>query len=409
MARSSRRPCTYYEYLKFIVDKHQNINPLYNKLLKHTQSEGYSLPEISFVRTKDGYKLRLHRINSQTGLNLPKLKKKKPKFKGVVFMQHGLMCSSADWLVPGGLAYTLANSGYDVWMGNFRGNLYSYTHKELEQEDSEFWNFSWDEHGTIDLPTMIDHVLDVTNADQLTFIGHSMGTTAFFVMMNAYPEMNKKIKYAVALAPVTHVPNMHGIPRKTIYSISWAIWALKLVKLYNFFKYKKFMANAGIMCAIMYPAGYHSIDFDRTFRILGTAPAGTSIHNLSHYIQNFYKGKFHSRDGKTTYELSKVTCPITLWYTKADWAAGEKDTGLILSALGSEVKEVKEVILDNFGHLDFLWDLRAQNVLYNQIARDLDKIHCEITTNLKPILGTLGPNFDPFGPNLETIIKALLI
>ena len=365
MARSSRKPCTYYEYLSHMVDCHRNINPLYNVLVKYAQSEGYRLPEHDFIRTPDGYKLRMHRLKRR---NLE-------KFKGVIYLQHGLMCSSADYLVPGGLAYTLANRGYDVWMGNFRGNLYSYTHKELEQTDNEFWNFSWDEHGTVDLYCMLQHVLDKTGTEEITFIGHSMGTTAFFVMLNKYPEMNQKIKYAILMAPVTHVPNMHGVPRKTIYSISWAIWALNLVRYHNFFRYTKFMANAGVMSTFMWQAGFYSIGFDRLLGILGTSPAGSSLFNLSHYIENFYGGHFKSRDGKTTYNLRKITCPVKIWWTKDDWAAGEKDTGLILTALGSEVKEAKEVKLKNFGHLDFLWDVRNKDDLYLQIAEDIGQYY----------------------------------
>ena len=387
MARSSRKPCTYFEYLQHAIDRHRNNNPLYNTLVRYAQSEGYTLPEHDFVRTVDGYKLRLHRLK----------RRNMEKFKGVIYLQHGLMCSSADYLVPGGLAYTLANRGYDVWMGNFRGNLYSYTHKELEQKDTEFWNFSWDEHGTVDLYCMLQHILDKTGTEQITFVGHSMGTTAFFVMLNKYPEMNQKINYSVLLAPVTNVPNMHGLPRNTIYPISWAVWALNLVRYDGFFRYKKIFANAGIMSTIMWQAGFSSIGFDRLFSILGTSPAGTSTHNLSHYIENFYGGHFKSRDGKTTYNLRKITCPTKIWWTKTDWAAGEKDTSLILTALGSEVKEAKEVTLKHFGHLDFLWDTRNRDDLYVKIAEDIDRYY----PHTKPVYSLESLNSGSFQPTLK--------
>ena len=37
--------------------------------------------------------------------------------------------------------YLLSDAGYDVWLGNFRGNYYSMAHQELDPEEFEFWDF----------------------------------------------------------------------------------------------------------------------------------------------------------------------------------------------------------------------------------------------------------------------------
>lgn len=85
------------------------------------------------VVTGDGYILSLHRIPvySQGSHKRPP-----------VFLQHGLLSSSADWVVTGpghGLAFQLAEAGYDVWMGNFRGNTYSKGHLRPDISDKEYW------------------------------------------------------------------------------------------------------------------------------------------------------------------------------------------------------------------------------------------------------------------------------
>ena len=48
--------------------------------------------------------------------------------------------------------------------------------------------------GEIDLPTMIDYVLDYTSKPDLYYVGFSMGTTTFFAMMSEKPEYNDKVR-----------------------------------------------------------------------------------------------------------------------------------------------------------------------------------------------------------------------
>ena len=45
---------------------------------------------------------------------------------------------------------------------------------------------------------------------KLRYIGHSMGTTALFVMFHHYPEMKNTISHVTAIAPVAYLRNLGG-------------------------------------------------------------------------------------------------------------------------------------------------------------------------------------------------------
>lgn len=59
---------------------------------------------------------------------------------------HGMMASDHFFLFSSSnnsLAYVLADHGYDVWLGNARGNVYSRKHVSFDPDnDREYWDFS---------------------------------------------------------------------------------------------------------------------------------------------------------------------------------------------------------------------------------------------------------------------------
>lgn len=72
------------------------------------------------------------------------------------------------------LAYILADQGYDVWIGNARGNKYSRAHTYLDPDSGvDFWDFTWHQIGIYDIPAMIDYVLEQTGQEDMFYIGHS--------------------------------------------------------------------------------------------------------------------------------------------------------------------------------------------------------------------------------------------
>lgn len=202
----------------------------------------------------------------------------------IVLLQHGLLCSSIDWVITGperSLAFILADAGYDVWMGNFRGNSHSRNHLYLTPETKSFWDFSWHEMGLYDLPAMIDYVLAQTNKSQLHYIGHSQGTTSFFVMASMRSEYNQHIRTMNALSPIAFMSHLKSpIVRLMAIFIDEITWVLKMLGVYEFLPSSELLIQGGsILCNEQSPfievcanvlfliGGYNSKQLDRVCEI----------------------------------------------------------------------------------------------------------------------------------------------
>lgn len=154
--------------------------------------------EIHKVITDDGYILHMNRIVDEISSNV-----KKP----AVLIEHGFLGYAGNFLEIGNrsLGFYLASHGYDVWLGNARGTRYSNKHTTLDNESAEYWDFSFHEIAVKDLPSCIDYILEQTDNEQISYVGHSQGATVFFVLMTQLPEYNKKINVMHAMAPILSI------------------------------------------------------------------------------------------------------------------------------------------------------------------------------------------------------------
>ncbi|CAH1402323.1 unnamed protein product [Nezara viridula] len=358
------------------------------------REQGYPFEKHSVV-TDDGYILTLHRI--------PHGKNQSGKVGRPVLLWHAILCSSDVWVVSRpdkALAFILADKGYDVWMANSRGNTHSRKHKTLSLQSAEYWNFSFHEIGYYDVPACIDYILQQTGHNSLQYIGHSQGTTIFFVLASTRPEYNKKISHMTALAPIAFLGNTNGIIRVLFFFSPIVEVFYQVTGTYEFLTGTSIVhpiakgiclpdTVLGNLCnnIIYLSVGYDSQQWNMTlaYNVYDFIPAGSSVKQFSHYSQIAKSGgsfrkydysysknfEIYSQYEPPNYDLSKITIPVTLYYGKNDWLSRVQDVMKLQSKLPNSI--AKLVPYPAFNHLDFLWANDVVPLLYEDLVENMEK------------------------------------
>ncbi|XP_058795138.1 lipase 3-like [Phymastichus coffea] len=351
------------------------------------QYKGYTAEEYQ-VTTHDGYILTLHRVSGSPS-------NPAASGKSVVYIGHGLFGSSDFFAILGpqqALLYMLADAGYDVWIGNFRGNTYSRRHVKysVNSDNLKYWGFSMDELGLIDLPLFIDTVLEKTNKTKLSYIGYSMGNTLSAMLLSAKPEYNDKMHVVVSIAPVVlFTPPFSSlsrallslsVPAKILILSSQAYQILPQSKLIQTIGKDVCVKTSGqLLCNGFLNNIVHVNRMNTTYIpiILKYAPAGASYFMVDQYAQFLKTGEFRPynfgflrlsirRDSliPSKYDLTRVTSPQALFYSDSDVYSNVRDVETLSSIFPNVVALEK---ITNFNHLDYMWLDEDKEVLYNRV------------------------------------------
>ncbi|EGC34801.1 hypothetical protein DICPUDRAFT_34411, partial [Dictyostelium purpureum] len=385
-----------YLFINIVLSSQSNIqykdlfpsNDLNRNITELIKARGYIYEEHK-VTTPDGYILKLFRIPNK---RYDKIKK---QGKPVVLLQHGFEDIGTTWvnqeIVHQSLGFYLADKGFDVWISNSRGTLLSNEHVNNSIFNTMYWNFTLNELAEFDIPTCIDYILDVANRKQLSYIGHSQGTSIGFIAFNSNKKLEKKVNLFIALGPVTILT--HSPIAKSAASIP-------LFESYlRGFMYTGFLNGASILqqpaaflCKLfpdicLYPLQMiegmevnGNINKTRLPVYISHVPGGSSTKNLLHWMQIYHNGfkKFdygHTENweiyGQNTppeYKLSESNIP-TMFYT------GTNDLFSTFEDVGWLAPQIKNLIkwknIKDFSHLDFIWSVNSHKEVYDDFIDTL--------------------------------------
>ena len=302
------------------------------------------------------------------------------KAKPVVYFQHGVLDSADTWIMHKSQfapAFIVARAGYDVWLGNTRGNKYSHDHAG-SVSNYDKWNYDFEVMGDGDIVPLIDYALKVTGQKKVAYIGHSQGTSQMFYGLShneAY--FADRVSIFLALGPVTDIHNCKSSLIHVFAEFQSLIAdTAGLLGFYEFFPanwittgfMRLFCGTVPQICEF----GLFLIsdedptlnDQDRTPVFLGHFPSGTSLRSIQHYAQILQAKKFQRMDfGRTTNQklygqdtppiinLENIsTVPIAMFVGTSDQLATVADNRQTKTQLKTLV-HYKEYPL---GHMSFL-------------------------------------------------------
>uniref|UniRef100_A0A131YJZ1 Lipase n=1 Tax=Rhipicephalus appendiculatus TaxID=34631 RepID=A0A131YJZ1_RHIAP len=372
-----------------VKDSEKNVSQLIT-------SFGYPVQEFT-VTTEDSYLIMIQRI--------PHGRRPTPEplyGKPVAFLMTGLLCSSADFVVnmpDQSLGYILADHGFDVWLGNVRGNCYS-KHLRLKRWQKRFWEFSFDEMIKYDLPAQIDMVLHETKQKSLLYLGWSQGSLIMFGLLSTQPRYNEKVRLFNAMAPVAFLGHMKS-QIKHITPIGGLLKAIAQMALNGAFMAKTTIISSKLgkkLCgryrqsaictkAFNFFNGGFPIEMNVTrFPVyMSNNPAGSSARNMFHFAQIIRTNHFQHFDwgpiknkriyGQAEppqYDITKITAPVALYWSDGDVLACEQDVRHIERLLPNLVLSYK-VPVHGFTHMDFAWSILAKEHVYKKILEMMIK------------------------------------
>ncbi|XP_068741943.1 lipase member K-like [Montipora capricornis] len=355
-------------------------------------SRGYVYEE-HHVTTQDGFILGMQRIPRGRGEESNSVKSGN---KQVVFLQHGILADSTNWIMESAtdsLAYILADNGFDVWLGNVRGNVYSRRHVKHMPNQSIFWNWSWQEMGDYDLPAMINYALQVTGQKQLFYVGHSQGTLIAFNGFSDNPELGKKIIAFFALAPVYTLNDATKIIKDTaavFYRIfqrldpnltfdvlpgEFSVRSLIKLGLCGDMVTKKICFK---MLELVVGMDSKNMDESRLPVYIAHSGDGTSFKDFVHFAQVIIykkcqkfdygpKGNQRRYDQATApmCQVQDMPSPTLMFVAENDLIADPGDN----EALKKQIKNLAHYeVIQGWNHLDFLYGRDAHIVLYPKLV-----------------------------------------
>jgi len=343
-------------------------------------------PRLYWANTRDRWQLALHRY-----------KPGPREHRTPVILCHGLTSNRWDLDGPGrfSLARYLFRSGYDTWVVELRGAGRS-TRPSLWNGKRYDWTF--EDYVQHDGPATIRTVLKKTGAEQVHWIGHSMGgMIAYALLMSPAGE---KIASAVTLGSPTMSDVGHplldfGIPYRdllnylpsrlplgTLMRLA-APWAPLLLRTFG-----DTIADLG------WREGNASARLLRTLMLTAVDDIPTSLLRefARWYDTKNMSDRYHMFD--FTEHLERITTPILVVAGSKDELTPARDLQRVYERISSPEKRFRVIgreqgFSNDYSHVDLVLGLKAPDEVYPLVHEWLEERRGAVRPHARPRLRAL--------------------
>ena len=363
-------------FMNFTLSK-VDLSTYYKIFIKNN---GYNLEEHN-IKTEDGYILSIWHLTPKT------------KTTKVAYFQHGLVDTAWCFfqMDKKSLPFLLLERGFDVWLGNSRGNIFS---NKKKMQNKKYYEFTMDDKVKYDLPATIKYIQSKTNGKKITYIGHSQGTTIFLMLYMHNPSLvESSFDHFIPLGTVPNIAHATFSPIKILDAI------YKIMKLLHFkdgifnlddkqrMLISNFCKKNYLLCKKFFEKGTdikptHRTDYSKLYKFLYYYPGGTSKLNLLHWSQIhtqkklvYYNPNYDKEKTSKPYNinnLKKWKIKALIVRTDSDTFSSYQDVTNLYNTIEDKTN-VKILDIKNYGHLDVLASDSAYNDIFIPIINFLKK------------------------------------
>ncbi|KAG5894518.1 hypothetical protein JTB14_026901 [Gonioctena quinquepunctata] len=319
-----------------------------------------------------------------------------------IVMGHGIYMNSLGFVDKYNktLAYQLIRGGYQIFLINFRGTIYSTGHVNLTQDDPAYWQFSFHHMGVYDIPATMKLVTNLTDGAKAIYIGYSMGTSVINIYSILHPqEAVNRLAGCIELAPVANLTNIRSILRPI--SPVWPV----LKPLLNFISHGRILSRnriIGQLCSslpitmffcystgvLIFGAHYQMLDPLHLPVAIQQDPDAIPLMVIDHYYQILTEGQFQQFDfgpeknmveygGRSppVYDFSKIRVPVAMFVGPKDYVAEVRNAWSLYNNLPIGTRSGFNIVADpNWTHEDFSLSRYLPEYLNGKVIETVSKM-----------------------------------